>query len=178
MSFIRPELRAALDRNQDRAIALAAALIGTLCLWRGLAAPAPLLTILGGGILALTLTAWIAYRQRAAFRQEVTQPGIVQIDEAQITYLTPEASLIKGGVVDRDALTRIDLISGGDGRARWAFYHTDGPPLSIPLAAAGADTLLDLLLTLPNVNVTAALAALDRGRPGSVPVWSRPPSSL
>ncbi len=171
MSFIRPELLTALARRQDHAWAIAGLVTGALVMWRGVGTMAPFLTIFGGGIAVLSAVLWVAHRQRAAFRREVTQPGIVQIDEAQISYYGPET----GGVVDRDALIRVDLVSGGDGRARWALYHSDGSPVSIPLAAEGADKLVDLLMSLPRVEVGAALSALDRGRVGLVTVWTRAP---
>lgn len=169
MSFIRPELRAALARHQHHAWAVVGLVTGALVMWRGVAIVAPFLTVFGGGIAVLSAVLWIAHRQRAAFYREVTQPGIVQIDEAQISYYGPET----GGVVDRDALIRVDLISDGDGRARWALYHSDGSPVSIPLAAEGADQLVDLLMSLSGVEVGAALSALDRGRVGLVTVWTR-----
>ncbi|MEM7614492.1 MAG: hypothetical protein AAF245_05570 [Pseudomonadota bacterium] len=174
MSFVRPEVLEAFQRHRTQIFGGTALGFGLLLIWRGLVLPAPFYTILGGGITALTVVLWIAHRQRAAFHQEVSQPGIVQIDEAQIRYFTPETGAVtQGGVVDRDALTRVDLVSGGDGRARWALYHSDGPPISIPLAAEGADQLLDILMQLDGVEVGAALSALNRGRPGIVPVWQR-----
>ncbi|MEM9229598.1 MAG: hypothetical protein AAGB10_08335 [Pseudomonadota bacterium] len=176
MSFVRPEVIDAFSRHRIRIMAGLALLLGVLCVWRGLTTPAPFYTVLGVGICILTIALWIAHRQRAAFYHEVTQPGIVQIDEAQIRYFTPDHhDLPLGGVIDRDAITRIDLVSGGDGRARWALYHADGPPISIPLAAEGADQLLDILMQLPGIEVGAALSALNRGRPGIVSVWSRVP---
>lgn len=170
MSFVRPELIAAASRNQAHLWAAAGLLSGALIAWRGIATMAPILTIFGGGLLTLTVVLWIAHRQRAAFLREVSQPGVVEINEAQITYFSPE---VGGGVVDRDALIRIDLVSGGDGRARWALYHSGGPPVSIPLAAEGADALIDFVITLPGVRVEPALAALNRARVGVVPVWER-----
>lgn len=171
MSFIRPEVRAAFARNR-KPIGWAVALsFAAYVLWRGLATGGTLLIIAGGGALALMVTFLLAERQRARFHRTTAEPGIVKVDEAQIAYFGPDV----GGIVDRDALTRVELISSGDGIAHWRLHHQLGPPVAVPLAAEGADKLVDVLMTLPGVDVGAALSALDRRRRAIVPVWSHTP---
>ena len=132
-AFIRPEVAALLSRKRGLVWAGAGVLVGGLMLWRGLATGHVLLIPGGAGLLAVTVTMWLAYRQRSAFLRDVDEPGLVEVDEAQIRYLAPKG----GGIVDRDALVRVDLISGGDGRARWALYAADGgTPVSVPPSAA------------------------------------------
>ncbi|WP_112322350.1 hypothetical protein [Oceanibium sediminis] len=169
MSFIRPEVRAALSRNRPRLLWSAAIAFAVWVLWRGLATGGWLLTLAGGAALGLIATFLLAERQRGRFRRATAEPGIVKVDEAQIAYFGPDT----GGIVDLDALNRVELISSGDGIAHWRLHHEAGPPVAVPLAAEGAEQLVDVLMTLPGVNITAALAALDRRRMSIVPVWSR-----
>jgi len=168
MSFIRPEI---LDFAQKHKTGLAyggIASVGALLLWRGLSMHAPLLSIIGGALIAVSATMALADRQRARFKRATDQPGVVQIDEAQISYFGPDT----GGIVDRDALTRVDLVSSGDGVAHWQLSQEAGPQVAVPLAAEGAEALVDVLMTLPGVQIGAALTVLDRKRRTVVPVWS------
>lgn len=166
--FIRPEARARLAENSGLLIRAAFFAIGGLLVWRGLGG-APVLVAIGGAIIAVTAVLYVAQRQRAGFLRATSEPGVVEVDEARISYFGPDT----GGIVDRDALARVDLVSHGDGLAHWRLVQAGVPPVSIPLAAAGADALLDVLMTLPGVEIGPALSALDRKRKAIVPVWSR-----
>lgn len=168
MSFIRPEIIALAQKHRTGLVYGGIAVAGVLLLWRGIALQAPLLSIIGGALVAVATTMALADRQRARFRRVTDQPGVVQIDEAQISYFGPDT----GGIVDRDALVRVDLVSSGDGVAHWLLTQEAGPAVHVPLSAEGAETLVDVLMTLPGVQIGAALTALDRRRRSVVPVWS------
>ncbi len=151
---IRPELSAALLRYRE---ALGAGLVVLAGLW---------LMALGGYVLVplglivatigavLTLTAL----RRARFVQEVAAPGLVEIDERQISYLAPEL----GGFVSLDELMEIRLLAI-KGRRMWRLKQADGLALLIPVDAQGAERLFDVFASLPGMDSAALVLALQPG---------------
>ncbi len=167
--FLRPEALAVLKRRRETVAGLAVLAFGGWVLVSGLMRSSVVLITIGAVVVLLTGAVWIAWRQRQAFRRDIDAPGMVQVTEAQIGYLGPET----GQFVDRDALTRVELVSGGGGAARWVLYQRGAEPVSIPLSVQGADQLVDLFAGLPGVDIAAALSALDRRRASVVQVWPR-----
>jgi hypothetical protein len=96
-------------------------------------------------------------------------PGVVLIDEGQIAYMGPEA----GGITAIDAIDAIALAAGADGPVL-RIAQRDGPPVAIPMAAQGADGLIDALAVLPGFD-PAALARASAGRldAAGIAVWTR-----
>ncbi|MEI6797848.1 MAG: hypothetical protein WCO04_01365 [Pseudomonadota bacterium] len=149
---IRPELSAALLRYRE---ALGAGLVVLAGLW---------LVALGGYVLVplglivtaigavLTLTAL----RRARFVQEVAAPGLVEVDERQISYLAPEL----GGFISLDELVEIRLLAI-KGRRMWRLKQADGQALLIPVDAQGAETLFDVFASLPGMDSAALVVALQ-----------------
>lgn len=166
--FIRPEARDWLARHAVWLWPAAGLALGLWALGYGIRYSGLFFEGLGIALIAVTLALTLAWRQRARFRQEIAAPGLVEIDEARISYFAPSA----GAVIDRDGLIRVQLASGGDGLVRWVLTHDAGPPVAIPLSAQGADGLVDLFAGLPGVEIGAALSALDRRRPGLITVWT------
>lgn len=152
MMLIRPEVAAQLHRYRE---ALGAGVIVLAGLW---------LMVLGGFVLlplgvfigaigaALTVTAL----RRARFTQDVSAPGIVELDEAQVGYLAPEI----GGFLSLDELVEIRLLVLR-GKRMWRLKQADGQALLIPVDASGADRLFDAFANLPGMDTAILVAALQ-----------------
>jgi len=163
MGLIRPELAAALRPWREAMIGGAVAALGLywalsalgLLRWVGVA-----VAITGGFV------AWQG-SQRARFPQSADGPGVVEVDERQITYFGPGG----GAAVSIDALVRIEFHV----RAARAWHlHSDGaPPLIVPADAAGADGLFDALAALPGVARETAIRAARGDAQGVFVIWQR-----
>lgn len=153
---IRPEITATLARYRE---AFAAGVIVLAGLW---------LVSLGGYVLVplgaivtaigavLTLTAF----RRARFAQTVAAPGMVELDERQVSYLAPEL----GGFISLDELVEIRLLVM-QGRRMWRLKQADGQALLIPVDAQGAETLFDVFAALPGMDTAALVLALQPPAP-------------
>ena len=166
MSFIRPEARAALRRWREVLIGLAVVLVGLS--W--VVGPRGLLGLLGWGLIALGVVLAVIGVQRARFRKEGGGPGMVQVDEGQITYFGP----LTGGAVAARDLERLTL----DPTARpahWVLTQPGQPPLHIPVNAEGSEALFDVFSALPGLRTEKMLAHLQ-GKPAHpVVIWERNP---
>jgi hypothetical protein len=168
MSFVRPELRAALWRWRE---ALAAGAVAALGLWlflRGLRFGDWLLEGLGAVLGLGALAALWAAVQRARFRSGGEGPGVVRVTERRIAYMGP----FDGGAVSVQSLSRLEIAAASDGARHWLLHHPDGPPLAIPLDAAGAEALFDAFAALPGLDPARLAGAVARGGGGAV--WTRP----
>lgn len=166
MSFIRPEIAATLRRWREVLACLAAFLFG---LWLASLGGALMLTlgvIVGGASLALAVLAW----RRLRFRLDVSAPGVVEIDEGQISYMGP----IMGGSVSLAELVEIDVIDVAGSRRCWRLHQQDGQALLVPLAAAGADRLYDHFASLPGADVQSLASALGGEAATGRRIWRRP----
>lgn len=164
MSFIRPEARAEIWRWRE---VLAGAAIGLLGLsW--IMGPGGLLGWIGWVVLIAGVALTLIGVQRARFRTGSGGPGVVLVDEGQITYYGP----LTGGVIAADDLERLTL----DPTARpahWALEQPGQPPLHIPVNAEGADALFDVFSTLPGLQTERMLAELNGRAVHPVVIWER-----
>ncbi len=119
--------------------------------------------VLGVGLLALGL-------QRARFRTDDDGPGVVQVDEGQISYFGP----LSGGVVALADLERLTLDQTST-PPHWVLDQDGQPPVYVPLNAAGAETLFDAYATLPGLRTERMLGELRRATPHAVVIWERSP---
>lgn len=119
----------------------------------------------GGGFVLLPIGALIAATgaglglqafRRMRFAQATAAPGIVEVDEAQIAYLSAEG----GGFVSLSDLMEIRLLAL-QGRRFWRLRQADGQALLIPVDAAGADQLFDAFTVLPGMDSAALVAAVE-----------------
>lgn len=152
MNLIRPEARATLWRLREVFAALGLGLVG---LW---------LAVLGGfilvplGVMIVVLAAGfglLAWR-RLRFAQSGDAPGVVELDEGQISYFGPDV----GGAVALRDLVELRLITAG-GRRMWRLRQQDGQVLAIPVSALGAEALFDAFSALPGMDTGALVAAVD-----------------
>lgn len=171
--FIRPEVRAALWRWREVAVATA---ISGLGLWWGVTTPG-ILRWLGFVIAALSGVAAFAAFQRLRFAPGGGGQGVVEIDERRLAYYGP----LSGGVIDLDDLARLDL----DPSARpvhWVLTPVTGEPLMIPVDAEGAEQLFDAFTGLPGLAAERLVAALATSQASEtdqpVRLWTRPNERL
>lgn len=141
--LIRPELRAELRRWRESLIGGAVAALGLY--W---AAAGYGLLVWVGLVTALVGTAFVVLGIRSArFPASGDGPGVVEVVERQITYLTARGD---GGVLSIDSLVRVEY----DARALNFVLSSDGaPPLVVPVRARGSDQLLDALTPLPGIRL-------------------------
>ncbi|SNX71024.1 hypothetical protein SAMN05878503_107139 [Cereibacter ovatus] len=152
MTFLRPEARATLTRWREPAAAAGALAAG---LW--LASLGGWLMVPLGAVVVLAAAGWgLVALRRMRFVGPASAPGVVEVDEGQVGYLGPGS----GGFValaDTDELRLLTL----HGQRLWRLGQSDGQVLLIPVGARGAERLFDAFATLPGIEITALLAALD-----------------
>ncbi len=169
--LLRPDVIAAAARWRE--VLGAGALVGA-GLW---------LASLGGwffqglGLLVTAVGAWgavFAWR-RLRLRREVDQPGIVEVDEGQVRYFGPHG----GGFAALPELVEVEIIVDLSGRRWWRLREAGGNVLSVPVAATGAEALLDAFAVLPGLDLgrlSAALATAPATASASLPaatLWRR-----
>jgi len=170
MPFLRPELVAWLRRWAESLISGGTALAGLVMLWHGFTRFNQVLELLGLVLLVIGGAMFWASYQRTRFARGQQGPGLVEVTERQISYLTAEG----GDSVDLEALTRLELRSSlSEGRV-WVLKAAQGPTLFIPTAAAGADRLFDAFSALPEMDTARLVAAINaKGEQRDV-IWRAP----
>jgi hypothetical protein len=151
MSFIRAEARAALWQWRE---VIAASFLGAFGLWL-MALGGFLLLPLGAIIALLALAFGLLALRRLRFAQTGDAPGVVELDEGQISYFGPSF----GGALALRELEELRLITH-HGHRMWRLRQTDGQTLLIPVEALGADRLFDAFAALPGMDTGALVAAL------------------
>jgi hypothetical protein len=177
MSFIRPEARAALWRLRE---VIAAGGLAVSGLWL-IALGGYLLIAIGGGMVVLSIALGLLGLRRLRFAQSGAAPGVVEVDEGQISYFGPAF----GGAVSVPELTELRLITAG-GRRLWRLRQKDGQALLIPVEALGAERLFDAFASLPGLDTQSLVEALSpkpaapaqgvrlvSAAPDSVVIWQR-----
>jgi hypothetical protein len=163
MSFLRPEVTAALHRWREVLAGLGVVAAGGWLagvggpFWQGLGA----LVALAGLGLAL------GGLRRMRFRPAGLAPGVVQIVEGQLAYFGPDT----GGFA---ALTEVEelRLEPRPGGLVWVLDQPGGP-LVVPVGAAGAEALADWVTALPGIDMAALHAALGRPVAGPRVLWRR-----
>lgn len=167
MSFLRPEARAFLSRWAEVASAGAVLALALSLALRG----GWVLLVIGGVFAAISAQwLWIAIR-RMRFSRPLAAPGYVEIDEGVIRYLAPRGAAMGGQVALRD-ISAIRLISVASGRL-WQVKDRNGQMLLIPVGAKGAGLLHDAFATLPDLDMGAAIRALNGPSRGITRLWER-----
>ncbi len=152
MMLIRPEVAALIHRYRE---ALGAGVIVLAGLWMmalGGYVLVPLGLLVAGVGVVLTVNAV----RKARFMQDVSAPGLVELDEAQVGYLAPET----GGFLSLDELVEIRILVLR-GKRMWRLKQADGQALLIPVDASGAERLFDAFANLPGMDTAALVAALQ-----------------
>ncbi len=176
MNLIRPEAQAALWRLREVFGAVGLAAVGLWLAGLGGYVLVPLGAIVVVLAAGFGLLAW----RRLRFAQAGDAPGVVELDEGQISYFGPDV----GGAVALQDLVELRLITAG-GRRLWRLRQQDGQALLIPVSAMGAERLFDAFAALPGMDTGVLVAAVDpvgRAEPGRVVtlgsdsrvIWRRP----
>lgn len=162
--FIRPDVRRFVMQNLELIGGLVISLLGIVLaatnsgFWQVLG----LTFAVAGAVLLFTGI------QRARFRNDAGGPGIVQVDEALITYFGP----IEGGSVSIQNLSRVELEPAAK-PLHWVLLEPGQRPLHIPTNAAGANALFDAFAALPGMDTERMLALLNGKAQSRVTVWER-----
>ena len=164
--MIRDAAFAWLTRRRVYLLPLILVVLGGLGVFNG---SGPLFRTFCGLVILAGVALFVAFRQQEVLRRGGDAPGVVEIDEARISYLTAEG----GQVVDRDGLWAVTLLVKPTG-AVWVLDHEAGPFLEVPLRARGAEGLAALIEALPGVELAAARTALEAEQTGAHLVWKRP----
>ncbi|MEM7320630.1 MAG: hypothetical protein AAF408_16615 [Pseudomonadota bacterium] len=164
MSFVRPEVKALLWRWREILAATFIALVGLS--W--ITIPGGLLAWLGMILLIASGALAVIGVQRGRFRNDTGGPGIVIVDEGEITYMGP----LTGGSIAAADLTRLVLDPTAK-PAHWVLYRPGEQPLHIPVTAEGSDLLFDVFASLPGLRTERMLAELRGGSPHPVVIWER-----
>lgn len=149
--MIRDGARKALWRWREGFVALGIIGFGAWLVVLGgyLLVPLGALTALGGmalGVLAI---------RRLRFAGKTDAPGVVQIDEGQVSYMGPTV----GGFISLSDLVEVRII-GMRGRRLWRLKQADGQAILVPVDAAGAEALFDAFSALPGLSSADLLAAV------------------
>ncbi|MBD3765117.1 MAG: hypothetical protein IE927_10410 [Rhodobacterales bacterium] len=163
MPLIRPAARAALLAWREVAAAAGLAALGLWIAARG----GWLLTPLGLAVAALAAGWAVTALRRMRFAGPAQAPGVVDLDEGQIGYLSPDL----GGYVALADLVELRALTL-NGRRMWRLRQADGQALLIPMQAAGAEALFDAFASLPGLDGAALVAARQGDRDGVI--WRRP----
>jgi hypothetical protein len=150
--MIRPELREQLWDAREGIVALGVVAFGAWLVFLG----GWVLIPFGTAIAALGTAFGVLALRRMRFGQGVHAPGIVEVDEAQISYFGPDG----GGFVSVRELVELRL-AWVAGRRHWRLKQADGQTLLVPVAAVGADRLFDAFAVLPGMASQNLLTALD-----------------
>lgn len=150
--MIRPEAMAALARWRE--VALAAGIIA-LGLWLMGQGGLVLLPV-GGALVALGAGMALLALRRLRFAQAPAAPGLVEVDEGQVSYFGP----VSGGFVSLREVVELRLLARG-GQRFWRLKQADGQALLVPVDAAGSEGLFDAFSALPGMDSQSLVAALD-----------------
>ena len=176
MNFLRPEVGQFL-RNWREPIVLGIVVAFGLLIFRHGQNRADVTLQFLGLLIGIPFALGIVPAIRAVrLRRNRQDPGLVEVAERQITYLGPQF----GGSVSVDAISRIEIITTDDGPhlpdVFWTLFHFDGPALSIPSNAAGADQLLNAFAALPGFDYQAVIRAMGSTLPSTYLIWKSPNS--
>jgi len=174
MTFVRPELRAALLRWRAAIIGAAVAALGLFWVIASggvIRAIGVVLLLLGAALL------WDGIR-RARFPKSGGGLGVVEIDERRISYLGP----LGGGSISLDEMMRIQIVTTDNGPfandVLWQFTDRSGQRLTIPSNAEGTDRIFDALAAYKGVNYDAVIQANGSTSNQSFTIWQESPRAL
>lgn len=173
--MIRPEVRALFWRHHELIISVGLCALGVWSILYGdwlLKGLGAVLALFGGGV------AWTAWRRTRLTTAAQDGPGVVEVDERQITYFTPSG----GGAVSINDLARVTIVTSDQGPfledVHWLLEENGGNTVLIPNSAEGAAQLFDALSPLKGVDFEAAIRAMASTTNDSFVIWAKEPARL
>lgn len=169
MSFVRPEAAAAIKRWREAGFG---AVVLMFNLQLASSSSGTLNAIAWVGVL-LGAALFVEGVRRARLPDKAGGVGVVEVDERQITYLSPHG----GGAMSLEELARITVRTTPEGPGSsdffWEFNDRNGQSLTIPGDAENATAIFDALTALPGANYEAVIAASGSSERGEFLVWER-----
>lgn len=166
MSFIRPEAQARLMRWRELVIGAVLDAAGVITVL----GPTRANLIFGVLLMGLGTVLMVIGIQRGRFRSDGGGPGIVEVDERQISYFGPES----GGIIALEDLQSVAMVPP----QIWELTDVRGLEFRIPADAEGTEALFDAFSALPGMS-TARLSSVARARPvARTTIWERPHNRL
>lgn len=159
MSFVRAEALATVARWREVAWALVPLAVG---LW--LASTPGLFRYLGWALLVLAAVLAANGIQRGRFRRTTDGPGLVTLDEGQITWFGPTI----GGTLALSDVTKVSFDPAHGGLWR---LTSPGGTLEIPDRASGIERLFDAFASLRGFPIQKMLEIRDHANHPTV-IWS------
>lgn len=166
MNLVRPEVRAAIWRWREVLVGALVTGLGANWAFGGIG----IMQWIGWPVLLLGFALLITGLQRARVRPRSGGVGVVELDEAQLTYFLPEGGI----VVPLSLIARIEIEALGDeerGEILWIFTDREGRKARIPASAAGAERLLDALAQFPGAHYQKVIAASAARKPENFVIW-------
>ncbi len=170
-NFIRPSLRKQLARWSEPIAASVIALVGARFLWKGTTRYDWMTQAIGLVLLLLGAAIFLAAFRRVQFKRDEKGPGLVEVTERQITYMTP----VGGGSVDLEAMTRLEIRSTLEMGRVWVLKQSEGPTLFIPINAAGGEKLFDAFSALPGMEAAKLLSGFKTETDQRDVIWRGSP---
>ncbi len=171
MGLIRPELTRWLARWGESIGAGGLALLGLWLLWRGIQRYNWMTEAIGLVFLVIGAAIfWVSF-QRSRFSGRQAGPGLVEVTERRISYLTPAG----GAFVDLEAMTRLELRTTIQFGRVWVLKQSEGPTLFIPISATGSEKLFDAFSALPGMEAAKLIAAVHAKSDQRDVIWRGPP---
>jgi len=134
---------------------------GGILRWIGFA------VILGGAALIYTGV------QRARFRSGRGGPGVVAVDEGEVSYFGP----LSGGTVSLADLSLV-ILDPSQEPPVWILQQPRQADVAIPVNAEGSDHLFDAFATLPGIRTEFMLSSLKADAAQPVVIWAKPVATL
>ncbi len=168
MSFIRTEAEAAMMQWREVLLGIAVLLLG---LWW--AAGSGILQWVGYIVILGSIALIYTGLQRARFRSGRGGPGVVTVDEGEVSYFGP----LSGGVVSINDLAMV-VLDPSQSPPVWILQQPRQADIAIPVNAEGSEQLFDAFATLPGIRTEFMLSALKTEAAQPVVIWAKPVTSL
>lgn len=171
MALFRPEALQTLKRWREPAIIAVLFMFAIKLLWQAYVQSSWISGLIGMAVVGVVGSLLYVSYLRARIRREVSGPGIVEIREREITYFAPDD---KGGEADLDTLYRLQLstMPSVAGDRNWILWHAGGS-LVIPVAAEGADALIETFAALPRLGYDKILHAMEAETAEIFTIWEK-----